>query len=116
MGLAAIPSGSAQTYTVLYTFTGGSDGEFPAAALIQDSAGNLYGTTSYGNPPRAGSVFSLSLSGKFKVLHSFKTGGADGARPFASLVRDPAGNLYGTTIEGGGSGSGTVFKLEEGQL
>ena len=98
---------------MLYTFTGGTDGEFPAAGLIQDSAGNLYGTTSYGNPPQAGSVFKLSPSGKFNVLHSFRTGGTDGARPFASLVRDPAGNLYGTTIEGGSSGSGTVFKLDK---
>jgi len=113
VGLTVTPSGSAQTYTVLYTFTGGTDGEFPAAGLIQDSAGNLYGTTSYGNPPQAGSVFKLSPSGKFKVLHSFATGGTDGARPFASLVLDPAGNLYGTTTEGGSSGSGTAFKLDK---
>ena len=113
VGLATIPSGSAQNYTVLYSFTGGADGEFPAAALIQDSAGNLYGTTSYGTPPRTGSVFKLSPSGKFTVLHSFGTGGADGASPVASLVRDPAGNLYGTTIAGGSSGLGTVFKLDK---
>jgi uncharacterized repeat protein (TIGR03803 family) len=68
-GLAAVPLSRAQTYTVLYSFTGGTDGEFPAAGLIQDSVGNLYGTTSYGNPPQAGSVFKLSPSGKFKVLH-----------------------------------------------
>jgi uncharacterized repeat protein (TIGR03803 family) len=129
-GLPAVPLSRAQTYTVLYTFTGGTDGEFPAAALIQDSAGNLYGTASYGNPPQAGSVFKLSPSGKFKVLHSFRTGGADGARPFASLVRadgahpsfgglvmDAAGNLYGTTDSGGACGAesacGVVFKLDQ---
>jgi uncharacterized repeat protein (TIGR03803 family) len=109
VGLQTVPFAGAQTYTVLYTFTGGKDGAFPAAGLIRDSAGNLYGTTSYGNG-HAGSVFKLDSSGKLTVLHTFR-GGAGGARPFAGLVQDSAGNLYGTTIEGGSSGAGTVFEL-----
>jgi uncharacterized repeat protein (TIGR03803 family) len=113
IALAVVPSGGAQTYTVLYSFTGGADGAFPTAGLIQDSAGNLYGTTSNGSPPQTGSVFKLSPSGRFKVLHSFGIGGTGGARPYAGLVQDSAGNLYGTTIGGGGSGQGTVFKMDK---
>lgn len=108
--LLTMPSGWTQTYTVLYSFTGGTDGAFPEAGLIQDSAGNLYGTASYGSN-QAGSVFKLSRSGKFKVLHTFGTVNADGARPFAGLVQDSAGNLYGTTFAGGIYGQGTVFQL-----
>jgi uncharacterized repeat protein (TIGR03803 family) len=111
LGLAVIPSSWAQTFTVLYSFTGGADGEFPATAPIQDSAGNLYGTTSYGTAPYAGSVFELTQRGEFTILHSFQIGGADGERPYAGLVQDAAGNLYGTTNEGGIYGRGTVFKL-----
>jgi uncharacterized repeat protein (TIGR03803 family) len=108
------PSG---TETVLYNFKGGADGGFPAAGLIQDSAGNLYGTTyAGGGASNAGVVFELircdsQPSGyEFKVLYSF-TGGADGSQPQAGLVRDGAGNLYGTTVSGGASGVGVVFKL-----
>jgi uncharacterized repeat protein (TIGR03803 family) len=108
--LLTLPLGWTQTYTVLYSFTGGTDGAFPEAGLIQDAAGNLYGTASYGSN-QAGSVFKLSRSGKFKALHSFGTVNADGARPFAGLVLDSAGNLYGTTFAGGSYGRGTVFQL-----
>jgi uncharacterized repeat protein (TIGR03803 family) len=114
VGLAAVPPLQAQTYTVLYSFTGGADGALPEAALIQDSAGNLYGTTVGGEVGiTLGSVFKLSHSGKFTLLHSFGVGGTGGAEPFAGLVRDSAGNLYGTTFSGGASGAGTIFKLNK---
>ena len=58
-----------------------------------------------------GTVFKLDRTGEKTVLHSF-TGGADGARPFAGLIRDTAGNLYGTTGEGGTFNFGTVFKVD----
>lgn len=103
--------------TVLHAFTGGPDGEAPLASLVRDSAGNLYGTTAYGGAYGFGVVFKLDASGKETVLHSF-TGGTDGANPYAGLIRDAAGNLYGATPWGGdaacdfGVGCGTVFKMD----
>jgi uncharacterized repeat protein (TIGR03803 family) len=96
--------------TVLYSFIGGTDGSQPYGGVIRDSAGNLYGTTTYGGTAGDGIVFSLSPSGQKTVLYNF-TGGLDGGQPAAALIRDSAGNLYGTTIIGGQDGSGTVFTL-----
>jgi uncharacterized repeat protein (TIGR03803 family) len=110
--------------SVLYSFIGGAtDGEYPIAGLVRDSAGNLYGTTysggdltcSPGSGFGCGTVFKLSPTGKERVLYSFT--GADGALPQAGLIRDSAGNLYGTTVYGGDFscgvlGCGTVFKLD----
>lgn len=96
--------------TVLYNFTGGADGGYPFATLIQDPAGNLYGTTCCGGSNGAGNIFRLDTKGHETVLYSF-TGGNDGAFPYAGLVRDSAGNLYGTTCCGGSAGAGNVFKL-----
>jgi uncharacterized repeat protein (TIGR03803 family) len=112
---------------VLYAFQGGNDGEYPGSALIFDSSGNLYGTTQYGGGEACpsggysgcGAVFELSPNGNGgwteSILHSFQ-GGNDGEQPSSSLIFDQAGNLYGTTAEGGGNaactdGCGTVFKL-----
>jgi uncharacterized repeat protein (TIGR03803 family) len=95
--------------TVLYSFTG-ADGISPYASLIRDDAGILYGTTCCGGSYGAGVVFKLDGTGKETVLHGF-TGDADGGTPFAGLIRDKAGNLYGTTFAGGAYGVGTVFKL-----
>jgi uncharacterized repeat protein (TIGR03803 family) len=125
--LAPNPDGT-WTESVLYSFTGGADGNEPEAGLIFDAAGNLYGTTYVGGSSTAcdfgcGVVFKLAPNpdGTWteSVLYSF-TGGADGAFPEAGLVFDAAGNLYGTTANGGAPGSatwcepggcGTVFKL-----
>ena len=107
------PSG---TETVLYSFTGGGDGAEPFAGLIADAAGNFYGTTSQGGASNDGTVFKLTPSGTETVLHSF-TDGSDGGFPLAGLITDAAGNLYGTTSQGGGgsgcgdSGCGTVFEI-----
>jgi len=98
------------TETVLYSFTGGTDGGYPGAGLIQDAAGNLYSTTFDGGASGAGVVFKLDTTGTETVLYSF-TRGADGGGPKAGLIRDSAGNLYGTTEFGGASGFGVVFKL-----
>ena len=110
--LVAIPSAQAQTFTVLYNFTGSSDGAYPYASLVRDAAGNLYGTTYYGGSSSYGVVFKVDTSGTESVLYTF-TGGADGGYPFAGLVRDKAGNLYGTTVDGGTYFWGTVFKLSK---
>jgi len=102
----------AQTFTILYSFTGGADGSQPYSSLILDSVGNLYGTTAVGGASGNGVVFKLDASGKETVLYTFQ-GGTDGANPWAGLVRDTAGNLYGTTEAGGTDGFGTVFKLNK---
>ena len=98
------------TETVLYSFTGGSDGAEPYAGLILDSTGNLYGTTAGGGASDWGVVFKLAPDGTETVLYSF-TGGSDGTGPYAGLILDSAGNLYGTTAGGGASDLGVVFKL-----
>ena len=103
--------GAPWTETVLYTFTGGSDGAHPYAGLIFDSAGNLYGTTYGGGAFNYGTVFRLDSTGNETVLYSF-TGFPDGASPYAGVVQDSAGNLYGTTGAGGAFGYGTVYKLD----
>jgi uncharacterized repeat protein (TIGR03803 family) len=100
--------------TILYRFKGGADGASPHAGLIQDKAGNFYGTASGGgNSTGTGTVFKLTLTStgwKETILHSFGIE-VDGAVPFASLVFDSAGNLYGTTVLGGEQNLGTVFKM-----
>jgi uncharacterized repeat protein (TIGR03803 family) len=97
------------SFRVDYTFTG-EDGGMPTAAMIQDGAGNLYGTTSSGGSSHLGVVFKLDTDNNETVLHTFT--GPDGATPYGSLVRDGSGNLYGTTSAGGSSGLGTVFKID----
>jgi len=105
--------------TVLHSFVGSkTDGAYPHANLVWDAAGNLYTTTEYGGSGSCtvgcGTVFKLDLTGKKPrgiVLHSF-TARRDGTHPSAGLVRDAAGNLYGTTQTGGGAAdSGTVFQV-----
>jgi uncharacterized repeat protein (TIGR03803 family) len=96
--------------TVLYSFTGGTDGANPQAGLVFDRKGRLYGTTSGGGTDLAGTVFRAISSGKETVLHSFANQ-PDGAYPQAGLVFDKKGNLYGTTYEGGTSGSRTAFEV-----
>jgi uncharacterized repeat protein (TIGR03803 family) len=114
--------------TVFHTFGATGDGISPQAGLVRDSAGNLYGTATYGNNRNSctpgsgcGIVFRIDSAGQhYKVLYRF-TGGADGANPQGGLILDSSGNLYGTA-EGGGTissscpfapyGCGVVFKLD----
>jgi uncharacterized repeat protein (TIGR03803 family) len=109
------------TEKILHNFGHGSDGSNPAGSLIFDASGNLYGTTTGGGSHGACTVFELSpnASGGWskKVLHSFNH--KDGLNPYANLILDAAGNLYGTTATGGsgtdcfGYGCGTVFELTQ---
>jgi uncharacterized repeat protein (TIGR03803 family) len=109
----------AQTERVLYSFceqTNCADGANPMAGLVFDQKGNLYGTTSAGGSGihgQWGAVFKLTPEGKETPLYSFceQNGCSDGALPYAGLVLDEKGNLYGTTLEGGARGYGVVFKL-----
>jgi uncharacterized repeat protein (TIGR03803 family) len=175
VALGCLPSACAQTYQVLYSFAGGTDGASASGSLVSDSAHNLYGTTlsggdtnclppygcgtvfkltqagveaplvifhgttngqgpnagvihvgstlygstQFGGPANAGTVFDISPSGTQSILYNFQ-GGADGADAFGGVVRDSAGNLYGTTYVGGNfnntycsqNGCGTVYKVD----
>jgi uncharacterized repeat protein (TIGR03803 family) len=107
------PSGGGWTESVIYTFLGGTDGASPWAGITLDQAGNLYGTTSAGGAYSNGTAYELSPSGSGwtkKTLHSFQTL-QDGGSPYAGLIFDHAGNLYGATQFGGSGGGGTVFEL-----
>ena len=110
MGAAAWAQGHTYTKKVIYSFAGGSDGADPLAGLVRDAASNLYGTTYAGGDYGSGTVFKLDTTGKEAVLHSF-SGGPDGGYPYAGLILDAAGNLYGTADSGGSSGGGIVFKI-----
>jgi len=113
--------GSAGTWTetALFSFNNGNNGSVEAnsiyAGLISDSAGNLYGTGYNGGARNYGAVFELSpkASGGWtqKTLHSFDNNGTDGSNPEGGLIFDAAGNLYGTTYNGGAYGLGAVFEL-----
>jgi len=103
------------TETLLHTFIGNryGDGEWPAlASLILDPAGNVYGTTPYGGSSEinGGIVFKLAPTGEETVLYTF-TGTPNGSQPQGGLVRDSAGNLYGTASGDGTEGGGNVFRL-----
>ncbi|MGA8430284.1 MAG: choice-of-anchor tandem repeat GloVer-containing protein [Candidatus Sulfotelmatobacter sp.] len=104
------------TETVLQNFTG-SNGARLAFGLTRDNAGTLYGSTVYGGlavsglcSGGCGTVFKLDAAGTESVLHTF-TGKVDGRYPVGILIRDAAGNLYGTTQLGGAFNFGTVFKI-----
>lgn len=106
------PSSSGWTESVLYYFTLAGNGGGPYGGLTFDLAGNLYGTTVGGGSGNVGTVFQLSPSGNnwnWNRLYSFPRGGSGG--PYATLVRDSAGNLYGTTEADGEYGYGNVFEL-----
>jgi len=122
LGFAAMPAAQAQTYQVLYNFTGnGSNGVpyFPYAGLAITAGGNLYGTTMRGGTYENGTAFRLKRAGSgwlLNVLYSFQ-GGSDGASPVSGVTIGPGGVLYGTTEAGGdpscgiGGGCGTVYSL-----
>jgi uncharacterized repeat protein (TIGR03803 family) len=108
--------------SVLHSFTGGSDGSYSFAGLVEDKQGNLYGAASAGGTFGEGTIFKVTIGGKFSVLYTF-TGGADGSEPSATLLLDSKGNLYGEASFGGDDtcfkpvGCGTVFELSPaGQL
>lgn len=120
------PTGSSWSETVLYEFAGGVAGRNPYRGLVIDAAGNLFGVVPIGgtgcSPNGCGLVFELSpgAGGVWTetVVYQFN-GGLDGDGPSSDLTMDAAGNLYGTTDNGGGSstclsGCGTAFELVRG--
>ncbi len=108
---------AADEESVLYSFKGGpADGSFPTAPLVRDSKGNLYGTTGFGGAGEGGTVFEVLASGAEKLRYSFSAFEPSNGYDPGPVVRDSAGNLYGTTVMGGDlscalDGCGTVFEL-----
>ncbi len=103
----------ASTPTTLVSFNR-ANGGFPLGALIADGAGNLFGTTTQGGTNGDGTVFEIAKVGATyastpTTLVNFD--GNNGANPYAGLIADAAGNLFGTTAAGGADGFGTVFEL-----
>ena len=103
---------SSGTEKVLWSFGTGADGANPLAGVIL-SKGILYGTTTAGGAYGSGTVFEVTLRGTETILHSFENNDLDGVTPYSGLVIDTSGNLYGTTLAGGGSGgvAGIVFEI-----
>ena len=109
--------GEAWTETVLYSFCSAPncpDGTGPEGGLIQDSAGNMYGTTYQGGSNGSGTVFKIDNTGHETVIYSFCSSPncTDGSLPVSGLTQDSEGNLYGTTSQGGANEGGTVFKVD----
>src|ERR1017187_7434224 len=110
------PSG---TLTTLYSFCsqgvypGGTDALIPDAGLVQAANGDFYGTTYSGGANGRGTVFKITPSGTLTTLYSFcsQTNCADGNDPYSGLVQATNGDFYGTTVSGGATGTGTVFKI-----
>jgi uncharacterized repeat protein (TIGR03803 family) len=113
-----VPKAGGWSQEILHDFPydNGVDGYSPQGAPIFDASGNLYGTTSEGGASDRGTVFELlpQSGGGWteEILHNFADNGVDGYYPYASLVFDASGNLYGTSVPGGAYGDGAVFKLE----
>ncbi len=105
--------GYASAPTTLISFTG-ANGSFPVGGLIADAAGDLFGTTDEGGADGGGTVFEI-----VKTKHGYASApitlvnftGANGVRPYGSLITDAAGDLFGTTTAGGADGDGTVFEI-----
>ena len=96
--------------TSLYSFTGGNDGTYPNAALVQGWDGDFYGTTSGGGSNGGnGTIFRITANGALTSLYSF-TGGGDGGFP-GSLAQGSDGSLFGTASGGGRQGQGTIFRI-----
>jgi uncharacterized repeat protein (TIGR03803 family) len=110
---AAVPPARHPALTTLASF-GGPDGSRPEADLIFDAAGDLFGTTGFGGPSGFGTVFEIANNGGGYASAPTTIGsftGTDGKHPFADLITDAAGDLFGTTYGGGANRSGTVFEI-----
>jgi uncharacterized repeat protein (TIGR03803 family) len=108
------PSGSDWTETVLYKFSGATDGYFPVGGVIFDQSGNMYGSAAQGGPNLGGTLFELSPNGGrwiFSLLYAIPQGIFGPGGPTGNLVLDSSGALLGTTIEDGANGAGNIFKL-----
>ncbi len=111
-------SGGGWTEKILHSFpdSSGTDGSDPWPGLRFDAAGNLYGSTQFGGADGAGTTFKLTPTAggdwNYEVLHAFNDNGTDGVNPsFCDIFVDASGNLYGTTLQGGTFGAGTLYQI-----
>lgn len=113
-------AGGSWSETILHSFSGGTDGSAPYGGVIFDASGSLYGTSASGGVNCAsygydcGQVYELKHTAEGwtkEILHSFSSSGRDGYTPYAGLIFDAAGNLYGATYFGGAYNGGIVFEL-----
>jgi uncharacterized repeat protein (TIGR03803 family) len=105
---------TAGAISILHTFGQGNDGAYPAGTVVQAPNGDLYGITSLGGTTGNGILFEISTDGtSYTILHNFGDGSVtnDGLNPFGTLIVGQDGNLYGTTLNGGSAGLGTVFEF-----
>jgi uncharacterized repeat protein (TIGR03803 family) len=107
-GMAAVRL-PAQTLQTLFSFSGGTNGEYPQAGLTLGNDGNFYGTTSFGGISNYGTVFKVTTNGSLTTLVSFE--GTNGTYPHTALTLGDDDNFYGMTWVGGSSGDGTLFKV-----
>ena len=104
------PDGSG--YANLYCFAALPDGAHPYGGLVQGGDGRLYGTTTWGGNANGGTIYRINTNGSgYSVLYHFGSSDADGVLPYASLTAGPNGILYGTTLEGGTNGFGTIYRF-----
>lgn len=100
------------TETILHSFgSSPTDGESPNGPVVMDKQGNLYGTAYYGGEYEYGTIFKIRPDGTETILHNFDNNGTDGIQPYAGVVLDAHGNLYGTAAYGGAYGGGVAFEL-----
>ncbi len=111
LATTAIVPAQAQTFTVLYSFSGSDDGSGPSGSLVQDASGNLYGTTLSGGTYNYGVAFKLDTSNNETVLFNFNPGNSRGANPAYGLIMDKEGNLYGPAEAGSPKGGGLLWEL-----
>lgn len=96
-------------HSVVHDFAGApDDGSMPSGTVIEDGKGNLWGTTTAGGSLGGGTIYKISASGTYSIVHNF---GADGTNPNGGLIEDQQGNLWGTTAAGGTNAHGIVFKI-----
>lgn len=100
-----VHNGAGWTFNLLYSFQGGSDGGHPESGVVLDSAGNLYGCNTYGGQFAFGVVYEVNTTGTYSVIYNPR------GSCFGDLAMDNAGNLYGTTYSGGSDDGGTIFEL-----
>jgi uncharacterized repeat protein (TIGR03803 family) len=99
------------TESVIYHFTGATDGDLPMSSLLMDKQGNLYGVTEIGGANGLGNVFKVTPDGVETTLYNFGASASDGANPICQLIWGQHQELLGTTVNGGANHYGVVFKV-----
>ncbi|HEY2799768.1 MAG TPA: choice-of-anchor tandem repeat GloVer-containing protein [Chthoniobacterales bacterium] len=102
----------AGVFELLGSFTGAANGGQPWGEMVVASDGNLYGTTSSGGSDSVGTIFRLTTAGVLTTIYTFPNNGSMGSFPRGTLIQGRDGALYGTTLAGGATNAGVVFRLD----